>query len=91
MTWMGVVRNIEYKDLIEDERARSGDSVEEILKRVKNPELVKSVTLCDLDPAKLKAKADKFGIAKTCPSLPLRNTCTGVPAATAARGRAPAW
>ena len=31
--------------------------------------LVKSVTLCDLDPAKLKAKAEKFGIAKTCPSL----------------------
>jgi predicted dehydrogenase len=31
--------------------------------------LVKSVMLCDLDPAKLKAKATNHGIAKTCPSL----------------------
>lgn len=43
--WMGVVRKIEYKDLIEDERARSGDSVEEIRKRTKDPHLVKSCTL----------------------------------------------
>jgi len=45
VVWMGVVRGVEYKDLIEDERARSGDSVEEILKRTKDPELVKSATL----------------------------------------------
>jgi len=31
--------------------------------------LVKDVTLCDLDAAKLKAKAEQFRIAKTCPSL----------------------
>lgn len=45
VTWIGIVQAIEYKDLIEDERARSGDSVEEILNRVKDPELRKSCTL----------------------------------------------
>ncbi len=30
---------------------------------------VASVTLCDLDAAKLKAKAEQFGISRTCPSL----------------------
>lgn len=30
---------------------------------------VASVTLCDLDAAKLKEKAERFGIARTCPSL----------------------
>jgi Zierdtviridae DNA polymerase len=45
VVWMGVVRNIEYKDLIEDERARSGDDVETILARTKDPELTKSCTL----------------------------------------------
>ncbi len=45
VTWMGVVRGVEFKDLIEDERARSGDSVEEIRKRSKDPHLTKSCTL----------------------------------------------
>src|ERR1051326_3581393 len=31
--------------------------------------LVQQVTLCDLDAVKLNAKSEKFGIAKTCPSL----------------------
>jgi DNA polymerase-3 subunit alpha len=47
--WMGVVRKIEYKDLIEDERARSGDSVEEILARTKRPDLAKWCTLMSYD------------------------------------------
>lgn len=45
VVWVGIVQKIEYKDLIEDERARSGDSVEDILARVKDPELRKSCTL----------------------------------------------
>jgi len=45
VTWMGVVRNIEYKDVIEDERARTGDDLDTILARLKDPELTKSVTL----------------------------------------------
>lgn len=45
ITWMGVVRKIEYKDLIEDERAQTGDSVEDILKRTRDPHLLKSCTL----------------------------------------------
>ena len=31
--------------------------------------LVREVVLCDLDAAKLRASAEKFGIARTCPSL----------------------
>ena len=30
---------------------------------------VKQVVLCDLDSAKLKHKAEQFGISATCPSL----------------------
>ena len=30
---------------------------------------VDSVTLCDLDAAKLKEKAEQFGVSRTCPSL----------------------
>jgi DNA polymerase-3 subunit alpha len=45
VVWIGIVGKKEYKDLIEDERARSGDSVEEILSRVDDPDLRKSCTL----------------------------------------------
>ncbi len=31
--------------------------------------LVKEIVLCDLVPEKLKSKAERFGVAKTCPSL----------------------
>ena len=31
--------------------------------------LVDDIVLCDLDAAKLQAKADKFGLPRTCPSL----------------------
>jgi hypothetical protein len=43
--WWGQVRLKEYKDLIEDERSKTGDDVEEIMKRVKRPKLAKSCTL----------------------------------------------
>jgi hypothetical protein len=39
VVWIGKVRLIEYKDYIEDERARSGDDIEEIKKRMKDPHL----------------------------------------------------
>ncbi len=45
VVWMGAVRKVEYKDLIEDERARTGDTVEDILARTRDPKLVKSCTL----------------------------------------------
>lgn len=45
VVWMGVVGDREYKDLIEDERARSGDSLADIMRRVKDPHLVKSCVL----------------------------------------------
>ena len=44
-TWMGMVKKKEFKDLMEDERARSGQSNEEIMARLKDPHLVKSCTL----------------------------------------------
>ena len=47
--WVGIPVTREYKDLIEDERARTGLSVEEILAKVKDPELKKSCTLKCMD------------------------------------------
>ncbi|UVK63161.1 DnaE-like DNA polymerase [Gordonia phage Alyssamiracle] len=44
-TWMGMVKKKEFKDLMEDERARSGQSTEEIMARLKDPHLTKSCTL----------------------------------------------
>lgn len=49
VVWMGFVKKREYKDLIEDERARSGDSLDEIRARVKDPDLAKSCTLHGFD------------------------------------------
>lgn len=49
VVWWGLVRHKEYKDLLEDERAKTGDEPEEILKRIKNPKLLKSCTLHCLD------------------------------------------
>lgn len=45
VVWWGVVRHKEYKDLLEDERAKSGDDIEDIIKRVRAPDKVKSCTL----------------------------------------------
>jgi DNA polymerase-3 subunit alpha len=49
VTWVGIPVTREYKDLIEDERARTGKSVEEILATVKDPDLKKSCTLKCID------------------------------------------
>ena len=43
--WWGVVGKVEYKDLIEDERAKTGQDVEEIKARIRAPHKVKSATL----------------------------------------------
>jgi DNA polymerase-3 subunit alpha len=43
--YMGMVKKVEYKDVVEDERSRSGKEVEEILKELKRPDLVKRATL----------------------------------------------
>jgi DNA polymerase III subunit alpha len=39
VVWLGKARLIEYKDFIEDERARSGDDLDVIKARMKNPNL----------------------------------------------------
>lgn len=43
--WMGIVRKKEYKDYIEDQRARTGDSLEEIRAGMKDPDKVKSCVM----------------------------------------------
>ena len=43
--YLGVVKSKQYKDFVEDERARSGDDIETILRNMKNPNLKTSVVL----------------------------------------------
>jgi DNA polymerase-3 subunit alpha len=45
VVYMGVVRRVEYKDIVEDERSRTGREVEEILAELKRPDLIKRATL----------------------------------------------
>jgi len=47
--WVGMVKLKEYKDVIEDERARTGKSLEEIRKSLKRPDLATSCTLWAYD------------------------------------------
>ncbi len=43
--YAGIVRSREYKDAIEDARSRTGQEVEDIIKNMKRPDLVKSCSL----------------------------------------------
>lgn len=43
--WIGMVKKAEYKDAIEDERARTGKELDEIRKEMEKPDLVTSCTL----------------------------------------------
>jgi DNA polymerase-3 subunit alpha len=43
--WWGQVRLAEYKDLLEDERAKTGDEIEDVKARIKGADRVKSCTL----------------------------------------------
>lgn len=43
--WMGIIKTREYKDFLEDERARSGKTVDEIKAEMDRPDLVKSCVL----------------------------------------------
>ena len=45
VVWWGQVRLIEYKDLLEDERAKTGDEIEDIKRRIQGSDKVKSCTL----------------------------------------------
>lgn len=49
IVWMGIPQYIEYKDLVEDERARSGREVSEILATTKDPHLLKSCVVKCID------------------------------------------
>jgi DNA polymerase-3 subunit alpha len=43
--YMGMARSVEYSDLVEDERSRTGREVEDILKELKRPDLIKRATI----------------------------------------------
>jgi DNA polymerase-3 subunit alpha len=45
IVWVGMIKLKEYKDVFEDERARTGDSLEDIKKRIKRPDLATSCVL----------------------------------------------
>lgn len=45
LSWIGKVRTRNYQDFVENQRARSGEEVEAILKRMKAPDLVTSCVL----------------------------------------------
>jgi Zierdtviridae DNA polymerase len=45
VTYAGVVKRLEIKDIVEDERSITGREVEDILKDMKRPDLVKRATL----------------------------------------------
>lgn len=49
VTWVGIPMVREYKDFIEDERARSGKDTDEILIEMKDPHLLKSCVLKCID------------------------------------------
>jgi len=60
--YMGMVRKVEYKDIVEDERSRTGKEVEEILKTIKRPDLIKRATLhCyDVGDEEVYARVNRF-------------------------------
>ncbi len=45
VVYMGMVRRVEYKDIAEDERSRSGKEMEQILAELYRPDLLKRATL----------------------------------------------
>lgn len=47
--WIGMVKRLEYKDAIEDERARTGDELDVIKARLERPDLVTSCTIHSYD------------------------------------------
>lgn len=49
--WMGIVRLKEYKDYIEDQRARTGETFDEIRRRIRHPELTTSCFMHCYDDA----------------------------------------
>lgn len=65
-TWMGMVKKKEFKDLMEDERARTGQSDSEIKARLKDPHLVKSCTLHCYDDGdeEIYARIDRWDYPK---------------------------
>lgn len=64
--WLGLVKMREYKDHIEDERARFGREIEEIKANMKSPELATSCTLHGYDDGdeEIYLKINRFDFPK---------------------------
>lgn len=63
--WAGVVKRRVYRDYVEDQRQRHGKSREEILKDLKQPELLKSCTLYSYDDYdELSVRFNRFEFSK---------------------------
>ena len=64
--YMGMVRKVEYKDIVEDERSRTGKEIEEILAEIKRPDLIKRATLhCfDTSDEEVYARVNRYQFPK---------------------------
>jgi len=64
--YMGMVKKVEYKDIVEDERSRTGKEVEDILREIKRPDLIKRATLhCyDVSDEEVYARVNRFAFPK---------------------------
>lgn len=64
--FIGMIKLKEYKDAIEDQRSRTGDSPEEIRKRLKSPDMNKSCTLhaYDAGDEDVYLRVDRFRYSK---------------------------
>ena len=64
--YMGMVRKVEYKDIVEDIRSRTGQEVEDIIKEIKRPDLIKRATLhCyDTTDEEVYARVNRFTFPK---------------------------
>lgn len=64
--YAGIVMTREYKDLVEDQRARTGLEVEEILAGIKRPDLIKSCSLrCyDTTPEEIYLRINRWKFPK---------------------------
>jgi hypothetical protein len=66
IVWVGMAKLKEYKDAIEDERARSGDTLEVIRKRMKRPDLATNCVVHAYDDAgeDVYVRVTRFDFAK---------------------------
>lgn len=80
LSYMGVVRAREYQDFIENRRARSGDSIEEIKATMKRPDLVTycALTMVDEGEEEVYLRINRFAFPKMKAQLESINVGTDI-------------